>query len=217
MLIACGVKRKRNEDSATADAEPSTRATRSSARNSTNTSPAASTSKTAAKKAKEDDGDQSELEVPPPKKSKATKSSTKATPAKTKTTKGKKSAGSPTNVKTVYSDDGVIAQKGSIPETSTPTTINEPPPIPAPKPPPPSRSSSTNEPYSAARAHALFQEYEDNDDPNTIGSEGFVRLCTDANIAMDGSQPLLLAWQLGTKEMMKITAEEWRKGTESLK
>ncbi|KNZ75494.1 DCN1-like protein 5 [Termitomyces sp. J132] len=34
---------------------------------------------------------------------------------------------------------------------------------------------------------------------------------------MEGALPLILAWQFGTKEMMKITEEEWRKGTGSLK
>ncbi|KAG6919924.1 hypothetical protein DXG01_013273 [Tephrocybe rancida] len=121
------------------------------------------------------------------------------------------------NVKTVYSDDDVIVQKkGSIAESQTPTTINEPPPIPARVKPPPARLP-VNEPYSAARAQALFKDYEDSDEPNTIGSEGFARLCNDAEIAMDGPLPLILAWQLGTKEMMKITADEWSKGTESLK
>ncbi|KAG6865032.1 hypothetical protein C0991_005578 [Blastosporella zonata] len=207
------VKRKHNEDSA-AEAAPSTRATRSSTRNSKAASSSASTSKSADKKTIEEEGDQlQETEAfSTAKKMKTTKASTKATTAATKTAKAstKKSTASSSN------DDNVILQtKGSIPEATTPSTISEPPAS-AKKQPPPSRISSTNEPYTPARGQALFKEYEEGDEPNTIGSEGFVRLCSDANFAMDGSLPLILAWQLGTKEMMKITAEEWRKGTQSL-
>ena len=74
-----------------------------------------------------------------------------------------------------------------------------------------------NEPYTAKRSLALFQRYADRDDPTTIGPEGFEKLCSDANIPLDGALPLILAWQLGTKEMGKITAQEWNSGTESLK
>ncbi|KAG6868281.1 hypothetical protein C0993_005566 [Termitomyces sp. T159_Od127] len=76
---------------------------------------------------------------------------------------------------------------------------------------------TSNEPYSAEHAQALFKNYEDTEEHNTIGADGFVRLCNDAEIAMEGALPLILAWQFGTKEMMKITEEEWRKGTGCLK
>lgn len=57
----------------------------------------------------------------------------------------------------------------------------------------------------------------DSDDPSIIGPEGFERLCSDANIPLDGALPLILAWQLSAKEMGKITEQEWKTGTESLK
>ena len=86
----------------------------------------------------------------------------------------------------------------------------------------PGTSSKTNsqpglEPYSAGQASNLFQQYADKDDRNVIGPEGFERLCTDAEIPMDGVAPLLLAWQLGSTELAKIKKTEWDKGTEELR
>jgi DCN1-like protein 4/5 len=63
----------------------------------------------------------------------------------------------------------------------------------------------------------LFKKYADEDEPNTIGPEGFEKLCTDAQIPLDGALPLILAWQLNAKDMGKFTKDEWTKGTESLK
>ena len=74
-----------------------------------------------------------------------------------------------------------------------------------------------NEPYTAKRSLALFERYADRDDPTIIGPEGFEKLCSDANIPLDGALPLILTWQLGAKEMGKITAQEWSSGTESLR
>ncbi|KAG6874053.1 hypothetical protein C0995_006910 [Termitomyces sp. Mi166 len=211
-------KRKRNDEpAADADADAaasSTRATRSSTRNSN--SGAASKSKATTRKSKEEDGDQLESgTTPPAKKSKTTKTSTKITTSTktSKTTAAKKYVASPSN------DDDVIVQKNVIPrvlkQTKTPTTAND---FPSPaKVQPPGPRPIPNEPYSAERAHVLFKNYEDSDEPNTIGADGFARLCDDAEMAMEGALPLILAWQFGTKEMMKITEEEWRKGTGSLK
>jgi len=75
----------------------------------------------------------------------------------------------------------------------------------------------THEPYTVKRSLALFERYADRDDPTTIGPEGFEKLCSDANIPLDGALPLILTWQLGAKEMGKISAQEWNSGTESLK
>jgi len=74
-----------------------------------------------------------------------------------------------------------------------------------------------DEPYTPKRSTALFAKYTDSDDPKVIGPEGYEKLCSDANIPLEGALPLILAWQLGAKEMGKITTEEWNQGTETLK
>ena len=76
--------------------------------------------------------------------------------------------------------------------------------------------SVKHEPYTPARAKALFNAYEDADEKDVIGAEGFMRLCEDAGIEMEGAHPLILAWHLQCKEMAKISREEWMKGLESL-
>ncbi|KAI4517445.1 DUF298-domain-containing protein [Schizophyllum commune Loenen D] len=76
--------------------------------------------------------------------------------------------------------------------------------------------SVKHEPYTPARAKALFNSYEDADEKDVIGAEGFMRLCEDAGIEMEGAHPLILAWHLQCKEMAKISREEWMKGLESL-
>ncbi|KAG5354242.1 hypothetical protein C0989_003755 [Termitomyces sp. Mn162] len=119
-------------------------------------------------------------------------------------------------IKNVDSDDDVIVQKNVVPGTKASTTSNGSPPLSTKVQSSPPRPTP-NEPYSAERAQALFKKYEDSDEFNTIGADGFARLCNDAQITMEGALPLILAWQFGTKEMMKITEEEWRKGTGSLK
>ncbi|KAJ7632108.1 hypothetical protein FB45DRAFT_493583 [Roridomyces roridus] len=73
------------------------------------------------------------------------------------------------------------------------------------------------EAYSADRAATLFKKYADEDEPNTIGPEGFEQLCTDAQIPLEGAGPLILAWQLNAKEMAKIGREEWTKGCEGFR
>ncbi|KII89276.1 hypothetical protein PLICRDRAFT_698364 [Plicaturopsis crispa FD-325 SS-3] len=68
-------------------------------------------------------------------------------------------------------------------------------------------------PYTASRALALFLKYTDadEDDPNTvtITPAGFERLCADARIAMDGAQPLVLAWLVKAAVMGSISKDEW--------
>jgi DCN1-like protein 4/5 len=78
-------------------------------------------------------------------------------------------------------------------------------------PPPPS------EPYTSQRSLALFKSYADSDNPDVIGPEGYEKLCNDASLPLEGALPLILAWQLGSKEMARITKEEWTSGTESLR
>jgi len=73
------------------------------------------------------------------------------------------------------------------------------------------------EPYTAARASALFAEYADEDDADVMGPEGLERLCSDAGISLEGALPLILAWQLGATEMAKVKKGEWEKGTAELR
>ncbi|KAF9072867.1 Cullin binding-domain-containing protein, partial [Rhodocollybia butyracea] len=74
-----------------------------------------------------------------------------------------------------------------------------------------------SEPYTSARALALFEKYVDADDSTAIGPVGLENLCADANIPMEGAMPLILAWQLGAKEMGRFTKDEWVEGTSNLK
>lgn len=62
----------------------------------------------------------------------------------------------------------------------------------------------------------LFEHYADEDEPDFIGPEGLERLCSDAEVPMEGAGPLVLAWLLGTKEMGKIAKSEWVKGMDEL-
>ncbi|PAV23305.1 hypothetical protein PNOK_0037300 [Pyrrhoderma noxium] len=73
------------------------------------------------------------------------------------------------------------------------------------------RSSKTRERNvpSVERITDFYIPYMDADNPQVMGAEGFERLCSDAGIPMDGSRPLLLAWQLGAKELGTFTLEEW--------
>jgi DCN1-like protein 4/5 len=75
----------------------------------------------------------------------------------------------------------------------------------------------SSEPYTPQRSLSLFKRYADSDNPNVIGPEGYTKLCTDADLPLEGALPLILAWQLGSKEMAKITKDEWTSGTDSLK
>ncbi|KAF8810102.1 hypothetical protein BYT27DRAFT_6501356 [Phlegmacium glaucopus] len=81
----------------------------------------------------------------------------------------------------------------------------------------PSTLSKKTETYTPQRALDLFNIYTEKDNKNLIATEGFEQLCIDANIPFDGALPLILAWQMGAKEMGKITKDEWVKGTSSLR
>jgi len=70
--------------------------------------------------------------------------------------------------------------------------------------------------YSKQRAEALFSQFVDEDVPDVIGTEGFERLCNEAQVPLDGALPLLLAWQLDAHEMGKISKREWMEGTATL-
>ncbi|KAF8919255.1 Cullin binding-domain-containing protein [Mucidula mucida] len=69
------------------------------------------------------------------------------------------------------------------------------------------------EPYSPLRAAELFTNYADADEPNVIGSEGLEKICTEADIPMDGALPILLSWQLNAQEMGKLEKSGWLKWT----
>ncbi|KAF8162868.1 Cullin binding-domain-containing protein [Crassisporium funariophilum] len=117
------------------------------------------------------------------------------------------------------------ALQQELPPSKVPTheplpVIESAPPISVPvvKPASPVRKIPKNEPpFTHQRALDLFKTYADGDDANVIGPEGFERLCAEADIPLDGALPLILAWQMESKEMAKITKEEWVKGTSSLK
>jgi len=75
---------------------------------------------------------------------------------------------------------------------------------------------ASNQSYTLQRAQSLFSSYVDEDDRNVIGPEGLERLCTEADIPLDGAQPLILAWQLKCSEMGKFTKAEWLHGMGTL-
>lgn len=81
-------------------------------------------------------------------------------------------------------------------------------------------SLGNQQPYTPALALSLFNTYIDPDTADTsdpsIGSDGFERLCSDAQIPLDGALPLVLAWMLDAQEMAKIGKDEWVKGTAKL-
>lgn len=68
------------------------------------------------------------------------------------------------------------------------------------------------EPYTPQRAQVLFNSFADEDDSDVIGPGGLEKLCTEADIPLDGAQPLILAWQLKGSEMAKFTRVEWSHG-----
>lgn len=82
----------------------------------------------------------------------------------------------------------------------------------------PAKSISIHEPepYTAAQALIMFNNYADEDDPSVIRPEGFEKLCIDADIPMEGGMPLIMFWQFGASEMAKISKSEWEKGTAEL-
>ncbi|KAI0279821.1 Cullin binding-domain-containing protein [Russula aff. rugulosa BPL654] len=71
--------------------------------------------------------------------------------------------------------------------------------------------------YSEQRAEALFSQFADKDASDVIGAEGFERLCTEAQVPLDGALPLLLSWQAGSHEIAKISKQEWMEGTAALR
>ena len=121
-----------------------------------------------------------------------------------------------------YSDDTtatVPKTNGEASSAAQPVVAQPNHSAPATKPKPAKAASVKApelEPYAPSRAAVLFNTYADADDSSVIGAEGFERLCEDAELPLEGVEPLLLAWQLGTSEMARITRAEWDKGTAEL-
>ena len=75
----------------------------------------------------------------------------------------------------------------------------------------PSLTSSIKktEPYNPADVQSLFKAYADEDDANTISAENFERLCTDANVPMEGPMPLILLWHMDAQDLGTIKRDQW--------
>jgi len=129
------------------------------------------------------------------------------------------------NIKHAHSDDEptpIIRKVPSIKEIPSKHVVSNREPVvlvePTPAPPPATPKKPTkHEPYTPQRALELFSKYADSDDVNVIGPEGFEQLCTDANMPLDGQRPIIFAWQMGAKDMAKVTKEEWVSATTTLK
>lgn len=67
--------------------------------------------------------------------------------------------------------------------------------------------------FNLLSAEKLFEELCDADDPETIGSDGIVRLCEFLGIDPQDKKTLMLMWRLGAcKKPGLITKEEWVQG-----
>ena len=77
----------------------------------------------------------------------------------------------------------------------------------------PSLTSSVKktEPYNPSDVLSLFKSYADGDDPETISAENFERLCTDANVPMEGPMPLILLWHMDAQDLGTIKRDQWTK------
>jgi len=49
-----------------------------------------------------------------------------------------------------------------------------------------------------------------------ISPDGVMLICQDANISLEGVQPIILAWICNCKAMASIKEKEWREGMEAL-
>jgi DCN1-like protein 4/5 len=83
------------------------------------------------------------------------------------------------------------------------------------------KASAGPQPYSDAAAFDLFSTYADEDNEDFIGPSGFERLCEDAELSLDGTQPLIVSWlfkpESDTPEMMSIQQKAWIAGCKNLK
>jgi DCN1-like protein 4/5 len=72
-------------------------------------------------------------------------------------------------------------------------------------------SVKKTEPYNAADVQSLFKAYADEDDADIISPENFERLCTDANVPMEGPMPLILLWHMDAQDLGTIKKDQWTK------
>ena len=78
------------------------------------------------------------------------------------------------------------------------------------------RGVKKTEPYIPADVQSLFKEYADEDDADTISAENFERLCTDANVSMEGPMPLILLWHMDAQDLGTIKRDQWTKVMQDL-
>jgi len=77
------------------------------------------------------------------------------------------------------------------------------------------RSVKKTEPYNAADVQSLFKAYAAEDDADTISAENFERLCTDANVPMEGPMPLILLWYIDAQDLGTIKRDQWTKAMQN--
>ena len=65
------------------------------------------------------------------------------------------------------------------------------------------------EPYNPVDVQSLFKAYADEDEGETISAENFERLCTDANVPMEGPMPLILLWHMDAQDLGTIKKDQW--------
>ncbi|KLO18819.1 DUF298-domain-containing protein [Schizopora paradoxa] len=66
------------------------------------------------------------------------------------------------------------------------------------------------------RVDELFNKYADEDERDAISAGGLESLYGDADIALDGAMPWIMAWRFGSEEMLRFTRVEWKRGMEAL-
>ncbi|KAH9484085.1 DCN1-like protein 4 [Psilocybe cubensis] len=199
-------KRKHTDDSASVAS--STRSTRAASKSTTAKNTAKDSAPSSSRKATHSGATEHEIETTTPnKRAKTTASTRKTTTRKSKVVDEPTTIGKPSSIKASEIPFKHIDTRGSI----------EPAPIATAKPPPVPKKPTKAEVYSPQRALELFDDYADSDNADVIGPEGFERICTDADMPLDGPRPIIFAWQMGAKDMAKISKDEWIKGTGTLK
>jgi len=66
------------------------------------------------------------------------------------------------------------------------------------------------------KAEELFNKYADEEEKDAITAEGLEILYGDADIALDGAMPWIMAWRFGSEEMLSFSREEWKRGMDAL-
>jgi len=212
-------KRKQIDDSAAqVQASSSTRSTRASARITAakNTTVASGAQKSTDKKDTSGDEGPYDLDTVHLAKKPRTTKSAAASKVKSTAKAPKKAAGHLSDDEPTSNSKPTFLKEASTPKLSN-STVESASAVHETNTSPLSKKTEKNEIYTPQRALELFNNYAEKDDKTVIATEGFEQLCTDATIPFDGALPLILAWQMGAKEMGKITKDEWVKGTSSLR